>query len=330
MLIIRKGKHPKFIYEDSTGSPVKRKDIIEYITSLVIPPKYTDVKIHVSIKNGKPGAPDKLTYTGVDDKGRTQYGYSKKWKDRAKKCKYNDLSIFGAALPQIRSAVNILLKNKDASKTPNINVNIAMIMSIVMSCNFRLGNIKYRDMYKSYGITNIEVRHVKIKGDGVAKISFIGKKGVLNECVISDKLIIAHLKNMTAGKNARNPVFTYDGGNDCTEIVKANDINKWMRQFDANITSKMFRTFSTNIMLIELLKLLDSPDGISMAARKKQLNAVLDEVSGAVHNTRAVCKKEYAHPGLIDMYLNKPRQFKNKFMSSIDAEPAFLSYLRAK
>jgi DNA topoisomerase-1 len=330
MIVLRQGEHPNFTYIETSGKAVKKKAILDYISSLVIPPKYTDVRIHISMKGGTPCEPSKTTYTGVDDKGRTQYGYSKAWKARTKKSKYKELAIFGRVLPRIRATVIKLLKDKDASKAPTLDANIAMIISIVMSCHFRLGNLKYKDMYKSYGITNIEVRHLKIKAADSAKISFTGKKGVKNDCVIQDAQIIAHLKNMIAGKDKKDPIFTYDnGGNDCAEPVKANDVNEWMKSFDSNVTSKMFRTYATNVMLIELLKEMDEPEGLSMSARKCQLNSVLDDVSSLIHNTRAVCKKEYVHPDLIDMYLNHPRRFKNKFMGAIDPEPAFLSYLRS-
>jgi DNA topoisomerase IB len=102
-----------------------------------------------------------------------------------------------------------------------------------------------------------------------------------------------------------------------------------MKKFSMDITSKMFRTFATNVMLIELLREMEPPGNQTLAQRKKSLNTVLDEVSDMVHNTRAVCKKEYTHPGIVDMYLNHPRRFKAKFMGPINPEPALLAYLRS-
>ena len=327
MLVLRQGGSPNFSYVNTLGKKIIDSDVLKYVKGLVIPPKYTDVKIHVSVKKGIAGEPDKLTYTGVDDKGRTQYGYSKAWKEKSKKSKYKGLVSFGKALPKIRTSINATLK-KGIGSSPSLETNIALIVRIIMSCHFRLGNLKYKNMYNSYGITNIEVRHVKFKAKN-AKISFTGKKGVKNDCIVEEKNTISHLQTIIKGKANTDPVFAYDAGGDCTEPVRANDINEWMKKFGADITSKMFRTYATNVMLIELLREMDEPESQSVAQRKRSLNSVLDDVSDLVHNTRAVCKKEYTHPDLINMYLNHPRRFKSKFMGAIDPEPAFLSYLRS-
>lgn len=327
MLVLRQGLPNKFTYTDSAGKTVTSSDILAYIKSLTIPPNYSNVKIYIAIKAGIPSAPPKQTYTGVDDKGRTQYGYSKAWKEKSKKTKFADLVEFGKVLPKIRMEVNTILK-KGISSPPSIDMNIALIISIIMTCHFRLGNLKYKNMYKSYGITNIEVRHLKFKKN-VADISFIGKKAVENNCTVDDVTTVQYLQLMTKGKNAKDPVFTYDNGSDCTEPVRANDINEWMKKFSMDITSKMFRTFATNVMLIELLREMEPPGSQTIAQRKRSLNIVLDDVSDLVHNTRAVCKKEYTHPGIVDMYINNPRRFKSSFMGPINPEPALLAYLRS-
>jgi DNA topoisomerase-1 len=328
MLILRQGTPPNFSYVDTSNNKITNSNTLKYVKGLAIPPKYIDVKIYISIKKGIPQEPLKQTYTGVDDKGRTQYGYSKAWKEKSKKSKYKDLVSFGKALPKIRSSISATLK-KGISSTPTLEMNIAIIIRIIMSCHFRLGNLKYKNMYKSYGITNIEVCHIKFNASS-AKISFIGKKGVKNDCIVKEKQMLSHLQTLIKGKHSKDPVFTYNNGVDCTERVRANDINEWMKKFGTDITSKMFRTFATNVMFIELMKEIDDPESQSIAQRKRSINNVIDNVSNSIHNTRAVCKKEYTHPDLIKMYLEHPRTFKRKFMGDIDPEPSFLSYLRSK
>jgi len=327
MLINRTGNAPLFLYE-SKGERIRDKNILEYIKSLSIPPMYSNVVIHVSISAEGPKEPAKLTYTGVDDKGRTQYGYSKAWKDKSKKQKYKSLIPFGIALPKIRKSINATLSSKIGNGYPSLELCIALIIRIIMSCNFRLGNTKYKHMYKSHGITNIEVRHVKFKTN-TANISFIGKKGVHNECTIDDPQIITHLKKLVAGKNKSDHVFIYNSSDDCTAEIIANDINEWMKQFSVDISSKMFRTYMTNIMFIEMMRSMDPPEGLSDKQRKKNINIVMDNISQSIHNTRTVCKKEYTHPGLIDMYLEQPRRFKKLFMSAQDPEHAFISFLKS-
>lgn len=347
----RQGKAPDFTYVDKKGSRITSASVLAYIKKLAIPPKYTDVTIHIAIKCGEACAPAKLTYTGVDEAGRTQYGYSAAWKARASKAKFGNLIAFGTILPKMRLTVAEALADPHASDAPSLAFCIALIVRIVTICHFRLGNLKYKDLYKSYGVSNIETRHAKVamaNGKQILKISFIGKKGVKNDCAIAAPDVIAHMAGLMRGKGPRDPVFAYTAANGQLAPVRAADVNDWMRQFGMDISSKMFRTYATNVMLIERVAelLAKSPKGapwipkdhpaadINPSAmtgpqRIKLLNFVLDEVSGTVHNTRAVCKKEYVHPGVVDILLNHPRIYKTRFMTGAGAEAAFLAYLRA-
>jgi DNA topoisomerase-1 len=331
-ILHRQGVGPEFMYVDAAGKRVTSPKILAYIKSLVIPPKYTNVRIHMATgPSGDPCAPAKLTYTGVDPAGRTQYGYSAAWKAKAAKLKFRDLIAFGAILPRIRLAVTTLLEKRQ--DPPTLEYCIALIVRIVVMCHFRLGNIKYKDLYKSYGVSTIEARHVRIIAPDKMRIAFIGKKGVKNDCVITDRELISHISGLLGrAAGPKSPLFVYftDSDNDPTP-VRAADVNEWMHQFGVDITSKMFRTYATNIMLIEQLGAIAPADfaTISIAARVKLLNATLDEVSGAVHNTRAVCKGQYAHPALVDMWLNHPRAFKARFMGAVEPEAAFLTFLRS-
>ena len=321
MIIQRHGEAPNFVYKQPNGAEIKDSKILEYVRGLVIPPKYKNVQIYVSQRAGVPCAPPKLTYTGEDEAGRIQYGYSAQWKTKVSKAKFAALTKFGQILPMVRKEIHNILSRAE----PGQQFNIALIMRIVDLCHFRIGNFKYRDLYNSYGVSTLEARHLKFSNsaDASVRIKFIGKKGVDNECRITDPEIVGHLKKLSAGKKPRQLLFTH---NDCG--VKATDINDWLRQFGADITSKMFRTYATNVILIELLRAAPNPNDMTAAARKRQLNSVLDQTSGLVHNTRAVCKKEYAHPDLIEMYLDHPRRYNKLFMGDLEPAAAFLTYLR--
>lgn len=322
MIIIRSTAEPFKYHEKSSGSRMTNPDILAYIKSLVIPPKYTQVKIYVSRAGGKISQPAKLTYTGIDEAGRTQYGYSEKWKKAAKKKKFKDLIEFGRTLPKIRKHINKVLS---ANNHPiNLDFCVSLIIKIVGHCHFRVGSIKYKDVYRSYGVSTIEVRHIDVNTER-AIIKFVGKKGVKNKCIIKDKSMIHNINRLISDKDRKDPVFSYVF-EDCVTPVKATDINVWLSWFSPNITSKMFRTYATNTMLIEILLSRNIPSTLSK--RKKMLNEALDKVSALVHNTRAVCKKEYAHPELIRMFLEHPRKFKSTFDCGDSPEVAFLTYLK--
>lgn len=337
--IFRSGNTDNFVYADASGKRVTDAKILEYIKSLRIPPAYTKVEIYISMRGTIPCAPPKLTYIGIDTAGRTQYGYSAAHTARAAKSKFSDLVTFGTALPLVRKRIFDVLKNPAASREPDMDIAIALALRIVLLCHFRLGNQKYKDLYKSYGVSTLEVRHLKFVDptptsrirETAAKFSFIGKKGVLNSCTITDPSIVNHLMNMSAGKAPKAPIFsTVDG-----LPVRATDINLWLKGFGIDLSSKQFRTFAGSTLVIHLLvaharrgKKIELPESLSMTERKRNVNAALDKTSETIHNTRAVAKKSYVHPAIIDLYLNHPRKFAAAFIATeLDAEKAFMAYL---
>jgi DNA topoisomerase I len=341
-VIHRSGSADRFAYHDAAGKKITDTATLEYIKSLRIPPAYTEVEIHVAMRGGDPCAPVKLAYTGIDTAGRKQYGYTATHKVRAAKEKFGDLIAFGLALPKIRKRIMELLSDPRVTLETNLEVAIALILRIVLLCHFRLGNEKYKQLYKSYGVSTLEVRHLKIIPPTatsrikvpIARFDFIGKKHVRNCCDITEPDVIAHLTNITAGKGPKDPIFsTVD-----RIPVKATDINAWLQQFGVDLSSKQFRTFAGSTMLIHMLnahahrnKKIELPESLSATERKRAINAALDITSETIHNTRAICKREYCHPDIIDLYLNHPRKFATLFISpSIDPEKLFMNYLLSK
>jgi hypothetical protein len=159
----------------------------------------------------------------------------------------------------------------------------------------------------------------------------VGKKAVRNECQIVEPDVVHHLSNMVASKSPRDPIFTTHDGTP----VKAADINIYLKQFGVDLSSKQFRTYAGSTMLIHLLnthahrgKKIELPESLSITERKHAINAALDIASSSIHNTRAVCKREYTHPDIVELYLNHPRKFASIFMRpGIDAERAFMEYM---
>jgi DNA topoisomerase-1 len=340
--VIRTGPSERPVYTEIGGKKITDAKILDYIKTLRIPPAYTNVKIFISMRGSSPCAPPKLTYTGVDTAGRTQYGYSAAHVSRAAKNKFSDLVMFGTALPKVRARIVEILKNPADSRRPDMDTAIALALRIVLLCHFRLGNQKYKELYKSYGVSTLEVRHLKIVEPTAtsrikvpcAKFSFIGKKGVLNTCCIAEPDVVNHLINMSAGKAAKDPIFSTTDGSP----IRAADINNWLRQFGLDLSSKQFRTFAGSTMLIHMLvshamrgKKVEHPESLTLSERKRNINAALDKTSETIHNTRAVAKKSYCHPEIIDLYLNHPRKFEAAFIKSDkDAEAAFMEYLSGK
>jgi DNA topoisomerase I len=211
----------------------------------------------------------------------------------------------------------------------------ALLIRVINTCHFRLGNMKYKNLYKSYGVTNIEVRHTKVK-DGKMSISFVGKKGVQNKCKIVNKDLVERIVELIGDKSAKEPVFTCCRADDgCAEAIRPEEINGWMKSFGMDLTSKMFRTYAANSMLIDLIRAnfagpKKKVGSMSAGELKRILLDALDEISETIHNTRAVCKKEYVSPQLVALWVDSPKKFIKMFPpdSEKNGDELFLEFLK--
>jgi DNA topoisomerase-1 len=309
-----KDKKVKFKIVDKQDKPVTDKTVIEYIKKLVIPPAYNDVTIFYEKS-------PKILFQGFDDKGRLQQIYSQSHKKMAAKKKFCYLRDFGKVLPKLEKDIEKYITLNKISK----DKLIAIIIKIVMVCGFRIGNLKYQKLYGSFGISNIFKSHITIKKD-LMVIKFIGKKGVVNECEIKNKTLISEINSLISNKQQKDYVFTYKDDN-IDKVITALDINKWLKSYHENITSKMFRTFDTNVLFIEYMKNKEEPVALTTNKRKKNIIEALKIISCQINNTPAICKKEYLHIDILNLYLETPKKFKKYFFKCNNSRKCFLDFL---
>ena len=321
-VVYRKGKKGEWKYLDGKNKDITNQEILDYIRKLVIPPNYDDVKIFYQ-KQGQP----KILYQGYDSKKRLQRIYSEAWRKKAVRKKFCELLNFAEQIQKISAAVKEQMMDEKHSKKKMI----AMIIRIVMVCYFRIGNKKYQELYGSFGAMNIQKRHVQLKKDKndieYMYISFSGKKGVLNTCYINDRQLISEMKKLLKFREEDEMVFQWlDHG--VKVPIKAIEINSWLKEFDPVITSKDFRTYDANILLIIFLRAQRDPSKFTQTQRQKIIVAAMKQISENIHNTPAILKKNYTAGGIVDMYIKEPIKFNRYFANDKTSRQAFIEYLR--
>jgi DNA topoisomerase-1 len=307
----------KWVYKFVDGTQVNDSKILEWISSLRIPPAWTNVTIFYNMSS-------KQTCCGYDPAGRLQCLYTQKHITQARKMKYCDLISFGIKLPEIQNDIKRALDSTKITKTKVI----ALILKIVVCCNFRLGTLTYEAQNDSYGITTIRKEHVTF-GPKTATIKFIGKKGVLNECRVEDEQCVNALRELAEVNKNDDHVMMYFTDGEWIHI-KHTDVNNFLKKYGENFTSKDFRTFQANMLLIDGMRDKD-PAALKPTQRKKVLLDVVRHVAATVHNTPAVCRKDYIDPEIIDLYVEHPIKYRSKFITpGTTSRIMFMNWLRDK
>ena len=266
----------------------KIKILDEKFKQLKIPPGYIRVDINPTSKS--------IIAKCIDSAKRKQYIYHPDFINKQKKLKYCNLITFGNKLSTIRRQLNNDIKSNDQKQAL-----IATVLKVILECNFRIGNEKYQKMYNSVGISTIGNKHLNGR-----HIKFIGKKGVVNNCTLTDTNLVKILNNLKHKKSKH--IFSHQGSR-----ITAEHVNNYLQQF-GNFTTKYFRTWAANIEFIKTVnnKVLD----------KKGIKNAINQVAIKLNHTPAVCKKSYIYSDLIinaqcgRIKTNNPQQYFISYMKT--------------
>lgn len=324
MIIYRKKideKNKIFKYFDKNNKQITDKKILEYIDGLSVPPAYNETKIFYE-KNPK------ILHESLDKAGRLQQIYSKKWREKADKEKFRSLIDFGYQMPKMILDMTNHIKSKTRSKEKIISI----ILRIVSLCGFRVGSIKYQKLYGSVGLITLDPSHTKfkfVKGITECHITFTGKKGVVNECVLRDPIIVNELQNLSKGLKKSQYIFQYyDQETQTYKHITAIDINNWLNAYNPEFTSKFFRTFDVNTKFVESM-LSTQPLKLLEQQRKKLVNSVIKDLSCDIQNTAAICKKSYLNPELLKLYIEHPKKYTDTMIKgNSNAYIKFIEFLK--
>ena len=314
---LRNNNPKKPFYVDKRGNNINNQSIVKYVKKWRIPPAYPEVKIFLNVNDKK----DDVFYAvGTDVKGRKQQLYTTYHDEIREKTKYCKVLEVGKHYDKIFKKISKDLKSKKITKEKLI----AILLNIMIECQFRPGHEKYRDKYKSYGLTTLQKGHITNK-NGNLFIKFIGKKGVNNECLFCDTNTITELQKLIKNKNNKDDVFAHK-----KIKVKPEDINKYLKEF-GGITAKNIRTWDANLQFINFSRKMSESLSDKVTTRKKQLKAVVEHVAKKLHHSAAICKKSYLDTNLFEMFVDKPDKFTKMFLASKgNGDKALIKYFERK
>lgn len=182
--IARRRRGRIFDYVRHDGRQVRDRATLERIRALVIPPAWTDVWI-----SGR--ANGHLQATGRDVRGRKQYRYHERWTACRDEVKYSSLTDFARTLPALRKRVEADLRKRGLTRERVL----ATIVWLLDNTMIRVGNKEYARDNKSFGLTTLRDRHVKVEGPKL-RIAFKGKSGREWQLKITDRRVARIVKGV--------------------------------------------------------------------------------------------------------------------------------------
>ena len=284
-----------FRYRPATGR--LKKDDLDRITALRIPPAWTDVFINPAVKG-------RLQAIGKDAAGRWQYLYHAEHRKLQEMRKFKRLGKFAKALPKLRATISRHLRQPTLSRERVL----AAILRVLSTCYMRPGSQSYASEHGSYGIATLRRKHVTVKGD-LIEFDFPGKWGVQQKRQLRDRQVARVIR-----KSMKLPgfnVFKFENEEGKVVNVTRQHINTYIKEImGGSFSAKDFRTWAGTLVCACALARagVEMPPESTLRTqarvRKRRIVAAIKETAEVLGNTPAVCRSSYVCPEVINEFEN--------------------------
>ena len=215
---------------------------------------------------------------------------------------------------------------------------IPIIIYMLRTYHFRIGNERYIDENNSYGITTLKADHVKFDKNKFT-IEFVGKKGVINTYTDDNPLIFKLLKTLILASKKHDsngeylfkyPSISSNASNQNSRVfITPEEIQKYFNDtYNAYITPKMFRTWYGNYhFLLYLKKLLNEgiiKPRLTQQAKMQIVKDCSEYVSSKLNNTPIVSKKSYIDDKIMEIIMRNPYTLAHKIPDLPENQHSFL------
>src|SRR4029079_9789231 len=210
----RRGKG--FEYLDPDGERVSDPEILERIRELVIPPAWDEVWIC-------PYPGGRIQATGLDDRGRKQYLYHPRWRERRDQEKFADMVAFARTLPDLRDHIEREMERDDMGREHVL----ACAVRLLARAFFRVGGEHYAVTNKSYGLATIRKEHVRLRGDTLL-FDYSAKSGKRQIRAVVDPLVADTVARLKQRRGGTPELLAYKAGRRWVDI-RSDDINEYLK-----------------------------------------------------------------------------------------------------
>jgi DNA topoisomerase IB len=286
----RRGKG--FSYLNPDGSRVDDPEILGRINELVIPPAWENVWIC-------PYPGGHIQAIGIDARGRKQYLYHPKWRQRRDQEKFDSMLGFARCLPALREVVAEHL----ASDPMGREQVLACAVRLLDIGFFRIGSEDYAVTNETYGLATMRKEHVTLLDDQTLLFDYPAKHGKRRiQSVVDAEVadVVGALKRRRGGKPE---LLARKDGRRWVD-VRSQDINDYLKDITGReISAKDFRTWHATVLAA--VSLGTSAPIASEGSRTAKKRAVVHAIKETAHylgNTPAVARASYIDPRIFDRF----------------------------
>jgi DNA topoisomerase I len=288
--ITRRARGRGFEYlDEATGERIEDEDVVQRIKALAIPPAWGEVWI----------CADPLGHiqaTGTDARGRKQYRYHDRWRERRDRQKFDAMVEFARSLPKLREQVETDLRRRKVSRERVL----ACAVRLLDRGFFRIGSEDYAEENETYGLATMRKRHVKIEGNTLV-FDYEAKGGKRRVQTIADPKVSRLVRTLRDRSGGGHELLAYRNGQEWRD-VRSTEINEYIKAVvGEQHSAKDFRTWNATVLAaVVLAASARERDMSTKGGRARAKRDAVKQVALFLGNTPAVCRASYIDPRVFD------------------------------
>jgi DNA topoisomerase-1 len=284
----RRGKGFEYL-DESTGERIEDDDVVQRIKALAIPPAWEEVWVCADPMGH-------IQATGMDARGRKQYRYHDRWRERRDRQKFDEMVDFARSLPKLRDQVETDLRRRRISRERVL----ACAVRLLDRGFFRIGSEDYAEENETYGLATMRKRHVTIKGETLV-FDYEAKGGKRRVQTIIDPKVSRLVKTLRERRGGGHELLAYRNGQEWRD-VRSDEINDYIKDvIGEDHSAKDFRTWNATVLAAVVLAASARERDLSTkGGRNRAKRDAVRQVARYLGNTPAVCRASYIDPRVFD------------------------------
>ena len=235
--------------------------------------------------------------TGVDDRGRKQYLYHPRWRERRDQQKFDDMVVFARALPALRERVAADLGGRRARPRRTSWPARCGCWTAASSASAPRTT---RSPTRATGSRRCASATRVVKGDKLL-FDYPAKSGKRRVQAVVDPEIADTIKRLKQRRGGGDELLAYKRSGRWAD-VRSHDINAYLKEAtELEISAKDFRTWGATVMAAVALGVAGPAAG-TKTGRKRAITRAVKEVAYYLGNTPAVARASYIDPRVFDRY----------------------------
>lgn len=214
--------------------------------------------------------------------GKTKYVFPGEQSDFKAK---SDISKFDLAKLLKKKISDIKKINNENLESKNEELRqLATALYFIDKLALRIGNEKGEDQADTVGVSSLRIEHISLIDNikFIIKLDFLSKDSVryINKFEVSE-IVYNNLQGFIKNKKLKDDLF---------DLIKADDINKYLQRLMTGLTSKVFRTYNASSLFQKELNAISKK--FQNYDEKDKINILLNEFNKANAKVALLCNHQ--------------------------------------